>query len=41
MDPDFVQITNQVYNDISYLKALNQVTMEYLVSSHPFQWFRY
>ena len=26
-----IQVTNQVYSDISYLKNLNQVTLEYLV----------
>lgn len=32
MDPDFFVIPNQIYQDLSYLKSLNQVTLEYLVS---------
>ena len=31
MDQDFIQVSHSVYSDISYLKSLNQVTLEYLV----------
>ena len=33
MDPDFYLVSNQIFQDLSYLKNLNQVTLEYLVSS--------
>jgi hypothetical protein len=31
MDIDLIAIPQQVYSDLSYLKSLNQVTLEYLV----------
>lgn len=37
MDPDFYMLSQQVYSDLSYLKSLNSITLEYLVScSHLF-----
>lgn len=33
MDADFFIISNQIFQDLSYLKSLNQVTLEYLVSA--------
>ena len=32
MDPDFLDISNQVYSDLSYLKSLNPLALQYLVS---------
>jgi len=32
MDADFYVISNQIFSDLSYLKSLNQVTLEYMVS---------
>ena len=31
MDPNFYKISNEVYQDLSYLRVLNAVTLEYLV----------
>ena len=31
MDAELIEISQQVYSDLSYLKSLNQVTLEYLV----------
>ena len=33
MDPDFYMLSQQVYSDLSYLKSLNAVTLEYLVGN--------
>jgi len=36
MDPDFYMLSQQVYSDLSYLKSLNAITLEYLVGKFPF-----
>lgn len=32
MDADFFIISNKIFQDLSFLKSLNQFTLEYLVS---------
>ena len=36
MDPDFYMLSQQVYSDLSYLKSLNAITLEYLVGKFTF-----
>ena len=31
MDANFYKLSNEVYQDLSYLKALNAITLEYIV----------
>ena len=31
MDADLLEISSQVYSDLTYLKSMNQVTLQYLV----------